>query len=212
MNTKLIIALSLLSGFLTIILIGEGWYAQHTRTLLLLGNNSGPVKQTLDEMPSLNLTEKPEQSYVDLVSRPIFMKGRRPVKEVKLTTNQMSAAAAAAAAANFDWVLIGIYTSEKGLHALFVRNAKKVPKDNYRKITLGDELDSWKLIKIDSDNVTLDLEGTEKVLPLRKPKPKRPSAPESEQPVPVDQQPPPPEEVMPEQIPEPIQEPIPEPE
>lgn len=165
MNNKLISALTAVGGLLILIIIGEWWYAQHTRTQLLSGVDGEQIKAALDEMPSVNLTGQAEESYVDLVARPLFIKGRKPVEEVAQKQNQINAVAV-----KFDWLLIGVYTGENKLQALLVRETKKIPKDNYRKITEGSDLDGWKLTKIDKDKVVFTQDGNEKILPLRKPK------------------------------------------
>jgi len=165
MNNKLISALTVVGSLLMLIIISEWWYAQHARTQLLSGVDDTQVKVALDEMPSVDLTEQPEESYVDLVARPLFIKGRKPVEEVAQKQNQINAVAV-----KFDWLLIGVYTSEKKWQALLVRETKKIPKDNYRKITEGSDLDGWKLTQIDKDKVVLTQDGNEKILPLRKPK------------------------------------------
>jgi hypothetical protein len=56
--------------------------------------------------------------------------------------------------------------------ALFSRSKSKAAKDNYRKITLGDDLDGWKLVEINKDRALLKRGSGEKELPLRKPKSK----------------------------------------
>jgi len=93
-----------------------------------------------------------------------------------------------------------------------VRDARKIPKDNYRKLPEGSVLDGWTLSKIGKDQVVFTQDGGgEKVLQLRKPKAKQepnkannPNNPE-QQPVSedVNQEAPPPEFE-----PEPTEEPI----
>ena len=76
----------------------------------------------------------------------------------------------AATANNFDWQLNGVYSSKKGLAALFSRSTSKVPKDNYRKISTGADLDGWKLTEIQKDRAILKQGDQQKELLLRKPK------------------------------------------
>jgi hypothetical protein len=130
-------------------------------------------------MPEIELTQESEESYGDLVARPLFIKGRKSVDEPSPEEVQTIAVAN-----NFDWQLNGVYSTKKGLSALFSRSTSKVPKDNYRKITVGADLDGWKLTKIHKDSVVLNQGSMQKDLPLRKPKPKassrntnRPNAP-----------------------------------
>jgi len=98
------------------------------------------------------------------VARPLFIKGRRPVDEPSPEEAQ------AIKAITFDWQLNGVYSTKKGLSALFSRSKSKVPKDNYRKITAGADLDGWKLIEIHKDRAMLKQGDQQKELLLRKPK------------------------------------------
>ena len=119
-------------------------------------------------MPGIELTQQSEESYADLVARPLFIKGRRPVDEPSPEEAQ-----AINVANTFDWQLNGVYSTKKGLSALFSRSTSKVPKDNYRKISTGADLDGWKLTEIHKDRVILKQGSQQKELLLRKPKLKK---------------------------------------
>jgi len=64
---------------------------------------------------------------------------------------------------------------------LFSRSTSKVPKDNYRKITAGGDLDGWKLTEVHKDKAILKQGNQQKELLLRKPKlkelPRKPKVP-----------------------------------
>lgn len=111
------------------------------------------------------MTQQPEGSYVDLVARPLFIKGRRAVEEPTPEAEQ-----AVAKLENFDWQLTGVYASNKKVSALFSRSKSKLSKDNNRKMTVGDDLDGWKVTEINKDKVTLTQGSNTKELLLRKPK------------------------------------------
>ena len=163
-NSKLVGLLGLVALVLLLILGGEVFYANLQRQQLLETSQVDSKKTTQETMPSANLTERDEESFADLVERPLFIEGRKPVPETSI-----SAAGASAVSVKFDWVLNGIYTTPKGL-AVFLTRAAKQPKDNYRKIHLEDELDGWKLTKILSDRVIFTQASSDKELMLRKPK------------------------------------------
>ena len=103
----------------------------------------------------------------------------------------------------FDWQLSGVYTTKKGLSALFSRFPTKGAKDNYRKIGVGADLDGWKLDKILEDRAVLKQGSQQKELPLRKIKPKDPSKKSNIPQMPYNPQP------QPQSEPEPIPEPEP---
>lgn len=165
MNSKLVSVLTGVCAVLILIILGEWWYAQQARTQLLTAKVAASTQASDDEMPDIDLTSQTEESYTDLVERPLFIKGRRPVAETDSKETQVNAVAG-----KFDWVLNGVYTTKKGLSALFSRATVKVPKDNYRKIPEGGDLDGWKLTEIHNDRVTLTQDSGQKELLLRKPK------------------------------------------
>lgn len=199
MNSKLVSALSGVCVALILVIIGEWWYAEHTRTQLLTAVTAASKQAADDEMPDIDLSGQTEESYADLVARPLFIKGRKPVDEPDPKQTQVNTIAV-----KFDWVLNGVYTTKKGLSALFSRATQKVPKDNYRKLLEGGDLDGWKLTEIHQDHVVLSQDSSQKELLLRKPKLKQ--LPEKKPNVP----PPPAEDTQGEEVEEPVPEPEPE--
>ena len=125
-----------------------------------------------EEATDLNLSDPSEDNYSDLVERPMFIKGRKPVEE---PIPEEMALATAQKLESVNWELIGIYSTPKGTTAFFSRSNGRLPKDNFRKCKLGDALDGWHLSEINENAVSLT-QGTEtKKLPLRKMKPKNPT-------------------------------------
>jgi type II secretory pathway component PulC len=168
MNNKLIKLLLFVSIGLCLIIVGEWLYASYMKYSLLTSVSSAkPQDYKTDELPEIELTKQPEESYVDLVARPLFIKGRRAVDEPRPEAEQGEARSE-----NFDWQLNGIFGTKKAVSALFSRAKTKVAKDNFRKITVGDELDGWKLIEINKDRAVFKQGNKEKELLLRKPKSK----------------------------------------
>jgi hypothetical protein len=165
MNSKLVSVLASVCIVLILIIIGEWFYAVRAQKQTLNSTISTETKISHDEMPEIELTRQPEESYADLVTRPLFIKGRKPVDEPSSGEEQTIATAN-----HFDWQLNGVYTTKKGLSALFSRSASKVPKDKYRKISTGADLDGWKLTEIHKDRAILKQGDQQKELLLRKPK------------------------------------------
>lgn len=169
MNTKLIKLLTVLCILLLACIAGEWFYAkqvQKTTLAALKVIDKKPPKMV--DMPTIALTQKPEQSFVDMVERPLFIKGRRPVPEspddLKL--------AAAKPSGPFNWQLNGVYGKGANLHALLSRSVKAA-KGNFLKIMKGADVDGWTLAEVQKDKVILSQAGMTKELLLRKPKPKR---------------------------------------
>ena len=166
MNSKFVSILSSLCIVCALIIIGEWFYAVQAQKNALTSITSTETKISPDEMPRIELTQQSEESYQDLVAKPLFIKGRKPVEEPspeeELASNVVNK--------SFDWQLNGVYSTKKGLSALFSRSTSKVPKDNFRRIRAGADLDGWKLTEVQKDRAILKQGNQHKELLLRKPK------------------------------------------
>lgn len=165
MNSKIMSLLVSVCIVCVLMITGEWFYAVQAQKHALTSPASPGKKISNDEMPIIELSRQPEESYADLVARPLFINGRRPVDEPSPEEAQN-----AAAANIFDWELNGVYTTKKGLSALFSRSKSKVAKDNHRRISAGADLDGWKLTEIRTDRAILTQGVQQKELLLRKPK------------------------------------------
>ncbi len=167
MNSKFVSLLTSVCIVLILIIIGEWFYAMRAQKQTLTSTTSSETKISHDEMPGIELTRQPEESYEALVTRPLFIKGRKPVDEPSPEEVQANSVAN-----TFDWELNGVYSTKKRLSALFSRTKSRVPRDNYRKISTGADLDGWKLKEIHRDRAVLSQGNQQKELLLRKPKSK----------------------------------------
>jgi hypothetical protein len=182
MNHKLINTLTLVCLVLLFIITLEWLYADYAQKQLL-NPISSPAKPTsAEEMPTIDLNTQSEESYADLVNRPLFVSGRKPVAETEQAQTQ--AQATGVTNNNFDWLLNGIYTTKKGLTALLTRTVAKIPpltpnlttaktpNDKYRKVVVGDSIDNWKVAEIHANEIMVTQGSTQNKLLLRKPKAK----------------------------------------
>lgn len=169
MNRPTLFVLIALNALFVTVLVGE-WVAEKDVSEISPTAAKVSDKQE-DELPQLDLEATSEEQYSDLVERPLFIKGRQPVAEPEPESASVAVVKKVEA---LNWELTGIFATPKGVTAFFSRTGAKVPKDNYRKLKIGDELEGWKLSAISSDNITLSQTGETKVLPLRKVKPKTP--------------------------------------
>lgn len=178
MNIKIIKLLLAICAVLMVVLVAEWLAAKIALNRLLESDQSASSRSyPIDDVPTVELAGKTEEHYVDLVSRPLFIQGRRPVAETGPEQGT-----ALPGSDTFDWQLIGVYTVKDNLSALFSREKNPVPKDNFRKLREGGDLDGWKVAEIHKDKVVLSQPGSEtKVLLLRKPKPKQ--LPKTQEPV-----------------------------
>jgi hypothetical protein len=215
MNFKLIKLLAAICAALIFVIACEWMYALYAQKQLLESVGAGEKqKKSTAQLPTLELTKRPETSYTDLVTRPLFIQGRRPVNEPSAEQTPVTNAATE----TFNWAVNGIYTYQNKLYALLSRTTAKVAKDNYRKVTVDSDVDGWKLVEIQKDKVIVSQGNKQKELPLRKAKPKDASGLPGNSignpmiPPPVPNQPGQPgQPLLPGQQPIPVPEPVPEP-
>lgn len=171
MNRKLLSVLVAICIACIFIIISEWFYGLWVQKQTMNSTDATHTELSVDKMPVIDLLNQPEVNYVDLVTRPLFIKGRRPVKE----PSQEATLAAGTIANSFDWQVNGIYTTPKGASALFSRSKVKTTKNTHRKLTIGAELDGWTLTEIHKDRVLLEQNNQPKELLLQKAKPKESS-------------------------------------
>jgi hypothetical protein len=184
-NIKVLRLVSVVCAALLAIIVLEWLIAKYSESRLLSSiESSAPPNVSIDQLPEADLDAKTEESYVDLVSRPLFLKGRKPVEEISAAKEKEQAGNE-----TFDWRLDGIYTGKNGLSALLSRTkaggvsravagsppsvaGSKDKPVNYRKVSENEDVDGWRLTQIKTDRVVFELGGETKELVLRKPKPK----------------------------------------
>jgi len=185
-NIKILKLVSAICAALLVIIVAEWLLAKFSESRLLSSIESSTSSDfSSEQIPEVDLGAKTEESYVDLVARPLFLKGRKPVEEASSEKEKEQIGSE-----TFDWRLDGIFTGKNGLSALLSRTkdaavapavAGAVPSaapgakgkaDNYRKVAENEDVDGWRLTKIKPDRVVFELGGESKELVLRKPKPK----------------------------------------
>lgn len=137
---------------------------------MMLGSDEDPSKTSINSsehtmdtatLPEIKFVDKAPEMYADMVERPLFIDGRRPVVESE------DEPVSEVAGKIEDITLMGVYTQDDQSVALV-----KVQDDNeqYAKKKLGDEISGWLLQRIEKDRVILERDGDEQTLLLRKPK------------------------------------------
>jgi hypothetical protein len=172
MTDKLNKVLLATCAILALVIVGEWRYAQHAQNQVWAEINGVKINPyQVAELPSLALADKAEESYADLVGRPLFTKGRRYIEGASVNEDGSTIGVDA----EFEWQLTGIYTKGNGLYALFDRaqDHNAVGKTKHQKITEGGSIQGWRLATINQDSVILEQASGQKVLMLRKPKSKQ---------------------------------------
>lgn len=119
-----------------------------------------------ESLPSLDSPKLSEAGFTDIVERPLFIEGRKPLPDAAENNSQ----SAEDTGQLDDWALIGIYNKDKKSSkqlALF-RNKKEAKK--FLKLNEEQMISGWQLTQIQSDRVILQLGGQQKTVMLRKPR------------------------------------------
>jgi type II secretory pathway component PulC len=168
----------LVSSGLGLILLFEWGYSDYSRNQLQsIMDRKIQADYQADELPQLSLSKQSAESFINIVERPLFIEGRKPLPEIVETSSEASANDQLD-----DWSLIGIYTKNKRQVALF---RKQNEARKFLKLNEDQTISGWQLKQIQADRVVLQQGGQEKSVMLRKPRlpskvpppPKRPAVP-----------------------------------
>ena len=149
---------------LLVISLTEWGVAEYSKRQLLNSLSNNDNQSYMDnKLPEFNLFSMSEETYTEMIERPLFIQGRRPIiteetTDVKeLDTGKID-----------DWVLVGIYSNEDKLTGLFRSLAKQ---GKHLKKIQGEDISGWVLKEIQTDRIVLEQAGKLQTLMLRKPKP-----------------------------------------
>jgi len=166
MNLKLIKLQAAISGLLSLTLAAEwsyGEYVQHQ--LLKTPELAAGDTITPTELPTIKSLKSAAEEYGEMVERPLFIEGRKPLPEAGPTDKPQSVETGQID----DWLLIGVFNNgQKPPIALF---AKKNETKKYLKIGVEQMISGWLLKEIQPDHVILEQAGQQKSVLLRKPRP-----------------------------------------
>ena len=172
MNIRLIKTLSFIALFLVVIIIAESSYAKYSNLKLkkeLKEITSGNIDTEV--LPSINLKEKPIESYNDLINRPVFNNTRRVIEKV-ITEIVIKPTVKTT---NFKHELIGIFGSDPEINALFRnKNPRNIKNKNQRFFTVkvGKNIEGWIIKKINKNTVIIENNGKTETIEWSKSKPK----------------------------------------
>ncbi|MGD7033660.1 hypothetical protein [Methylotuvimicrobium buryatense] len=165
-NPALVKLLSAACAVLVVLIAGEWWYWGQANDMPAGEAHTQSTDYEALAFPQFQSDRPSEDRYNDLVSRPLFIEGRRPAPEPDPER------ASETSSETLDWELTGIYTVQKKPHVL-LRRIKPLPdQKSHKKLPINDEIDGWRLVEVLPDKAILDRGGERKELILRKPKQK----------------------------------------
>ncbi|MCF7970027.1 MAG: hypothetical protein K9L22_02540 [Methylococcaceae bacterium] len=144
--------------------LGKNYRAQKLDEL----HNVPSADFNMRAIPSYQFSGKTLDDYPDIVQRPLFFKGRKPI--LIDDTEEALTDEAPKVLDNISIDLVGIINTPEGVFALFQDPKAKSHEDKFKRLALGDELNGWLLKDIQYDRVII-VSGTEnKELLLSKPR------------------------------------------
>ncbi|QWF69913.1 hypothetical protein KEF85_11170 [Methylomonas paludis] len=164
MNLKLVKLQCLICGVLTALLVGEWANGVFNERNLQQSLHYAKDEQALVvELPNINSDTENAGNYAEMVERPLFIEGRKPIAEAPVENTQTLELGQID-----DWELVGIYAKDnRPPTALF---AKKNESKKHLKTSNEQMVSGWTLKEIHPDRVILQQAGQQKTLLLRKPR------------------------------------------
>jgi hypothetical protein len=164
MNSNVIKLLLGLCVFLLFILLIEYEFFGLSSSQLEKGRSLATKQQQLSiELPQIQLSKKTVEGYLEIVEKPLFIKGRAPIVSI------VDDGPIEEMAKIEDLVLVGIYSTEDHLVALL--STPKADKKFIKKLE-GDGISGFLLKEIHLDRVILERNGNEQPQMLRKERPR----------------------------------------
>lgn len=165
-NPALVKLLCTACAVLVVIIAGEWWYWGQANGIPAGEAHVLSTDYEALAFPQFQSDRPSEDRYNDLVSRPLFIEGRRPAPEPEPER------ASETSSETLDWELTGIYTVQQKPHVLLRRINPLPDQKSHKKLPINDEIDGWRLVEVLPDKAILDRGGERKELILRKPKQK----------------------------------------
>ena len=150
--------------FLLLLILMIEWALIKPSEQLAIKTTPTEKNQVLTELPKLVLAKQTVENYSQMVERPLFVQGRKPVivDDEELSVNED-------AGEIDDLVLLGIYSIDGKTSTLFNKKGKE---RKYLKKSEGEDVAGWLIKEIKPDRVILEQRGSKQTVMLRKPKPK----------------------------------------
>ncbi|MGR9071699.1 MAG: hypothetical protein ACU833_01395 [Gammaproteobacteria bacterium] len=175
LNPNLVILLLAISGVLAAVIVAE-WSVMKVMRNGLLAEvaRTGDSGYQIDEIPTIELMKTSIDDFADMVNRPLFVEGRRPIEEQEVGETEPENIYAG----KFEWELTGVFSTVRGLSALFLNTKAREKTERFAKVFVNDDLEGWKIEAIYEDRVSISRGGETQEIQLRKPKPQNAPPPQ----------------------------------
>ncbi len=157
------------SVVLLLLIAVQFYLGKNFRTQMLQNlKNVDRAEFSMQAIPSYHFDEQSIEDYVDMVERPIFFKGRRPVEPTDESSEQVNRVNE-----KIDFSLIGIINTPRGEYALFLNPRAKPGEGRFSRFKKGEDMNGRMIKEIKPDRVIISSDGNDEEIPLAKPRPKQ---------------------------------------
>ncbi len=169
---------------LIVIMLGEWIVTRNYREEILQRlDETESTGYELDKIPAFKFLQHPIEYYADLVNRPLFNEGRKPIEEILDDKESKQEELVTAPKEDFKLQLIGnIITPDGKAVALFENLQAKALKDRFKRFSKGDEYNGWNIADVRTDRVLINDGINHEEILLRKLKPRPKAKPERRRP------------------------------
>ncbi len=121
---------------------------------------------TMEQIPNYQFNKQQLIDYADIVERPLFFKGRRPIV---INDEDTSSIEEIKVVDKIDYIFMGVTDTPRGLFAFF-KNPKAGPdNEKFLRFEQGALMQGWVLKTINHNLVVIENEGKNETIKLRKP-------------------------------------------
>ncbi len=162
----------LISLILLVLLAVQAYYGQQYREQYiqeLLNVKSAGFE--MQELPSYHVSDYAIDDYAEIVERPLFFKGRRPVDPEDVADTEVTTATVPK---ELGLKLIGVIKTPENAYALFNDPRAKPDEDKFPRLKRGEKIKGWLVQEIKPDRVIMVANGDTEEILLAKPRPKAP--------------------------------------
>ncbi len=167
---SLAIVFGVCSLLLIFLMVAQLHYANNYKQQILREiENVESAGFTLQSIPESPLTDITLDEYGEMVERPLFFEGRRPI----IPSNDDTAEALGeeqTVAEEITFSLIGIINTPESTYALFHDPKAKPDETKFKRFKQGDEISGWTLTQIKPDRVSVTAGTESKEIMLAKPR------------------------------------------
>ena len=158
------------SVLILILMIWQGSHRESYRLQILQEiDNVQSSGFTLQDVPSTQFKDHELSDYHEMLERPLFFAGRRPIVPED-SENAETVAAEVKPPEKIGMALIGIIDTPAGVYALFHNPKAKADEPKFQRLKQNQDINGWKIKEIKHDRVIISADTNADEILLAKPR------------------------------------------